>query len=131
MVGQRCVVQPEELRSEDQNHMRKPRRTLMRASHSGDGRRGNALIAFKIKKSRQRRHPGGSLLRILNIVLNLAMVSLALRGHCEHMVGDGEWHGSNFPALVAMQPRFDPVLQDLTFTVNAGSNREGSEREYR
>ena len=57
-----------------------------------------------------------SLLRILNIVMNLAMMSLALSGHCEHTVGDGECHGGNFLELVAMQPRFDPVLQDLTFT---------------
>ena len=64
--------------------------------------------------------------RIINIVMNLAMVSLALRGHCElqHTVGDDECHGGNFLALVAMQPRFDPVLQDLTFTTNTGSNRE-------
>ncbi len=73
------------------------------------------------------------MLRILNIVMNLAMVSLALRGHCElqHTMDEGECHGGNFLALVAMQPRFDPVLQDLSFTLNAGSNREGSEREYR
>ena len=97
--------------------MRKPKRTLMRASHSGDDRRGNALIAFKNRQWRQRRPPGRkSLLRILNIVMNLAMMSLVLRGHCEHTVGDGECHGGNFLELVAMQPRFDPVLQDITFT---------------
>ncbi len=54
------------------------------------------------------------MLRILNIVMNLSMVSLALRGHCEHTVGDGECHGCNFLALVAIH----------TFTANAGSNRE-------
>ena len=60
------------------------------------------------------------LLRILNIVMNLATISLALRGHWEHTVGNGEC----FLELVAMQPRFDPVLQDLTFTENPGSNSE-------
>ena len=34
------------------NHMRNP---LMRSLHSFDGRRGNALIAFKNRQSRQRR----------------------------------------------------------------------------
>ena len=42
-------------------------------------------------------------------------MSLALRGHREY-VGDGDCHGGNFLALVAMQARFDPVLQDLLQT---------------
>ena len=54
------------------------------------------------------------MLKILNVAMTLAMMRLALRGHCEHPVGDGEFHGDNFLTLVAMQPRFDPVLQDLT-----------------
>ena len=59
-VGHRCVGQPEEIRNEDQSyHMRKPKRTLMRASLSGDGRRGNALIAYKNRQSIQRRPSGG------------------------------------------------------------------------
>ena len=58
-------------------------------------------------------------------------MSLALRGHCEHTVGDGDCYGGNFIALVAMQARFDLVLQDVTFTANPGSNSEVSEREYR
>ena len=128
-MGQRCVVQPEELRSEDQNPMKKPRRTLMRAWKAGQriDRVQDQAIATEATSWRK------SLLRILNIVMNVAMVSLALCGHCklQHTVGDGECHGGNFLALVAMQPRFDPVLQDLTFTTNTGSNREGSEREYR
>ena len=44
--------------------------------------------------------------------MTLAMMSLALRGHREYM-GNGNRHGGNFLALVAMQARFDPVLQDL------------------
>ena len=56
-----------------------------------------------------------SLLRIINIVMTLAMMSLALRGHREH-VGDGDCYEGNFLALVAMQARFDPVLQDLLQT---------------
>ena len=56
-----------------------------------------------------------SLLRTINIVMTLAMVSLALRGHRKH-VGDGDRHGGNFLALVAMQAQCDPVLQDLLQT---------------
>ena len=41
--------------------------------------------------------------------MTLALMSLALRGHREY-VGDGDCHGGNFLALVAMQARFDPVL---------------------
>jgi len=37
---------------------------------------------------------------------------IAFRGHRES-VGDDSYHGGNFLALVAMQSRFDPVLQDL------------------
>ena len=42
-------------------------------------------------------------------------MNLALRGHREHM-GNGNRHDGNFLALVAMQARFDPVLQDLLQT---------------
>ena len=51
-----------------------------------------------------------SLLRIINIIMTLSMMSLALRGHREH-VADGDCYGGNFLALVAMQARFDPILQ--------------------
>ena len=43
----------------DLYNMRKPKRTLMRASLSGDGRRVNALIASKNRQSIQRRPSGG------------------------------------------------------------------------
>ena len=49
------------------------------------------------------------------MIMTLAMMSPALRGNREH-VGDGDCHGGNFLALVAMQVRFDPVLQDLRQT---------------
>ena len=39
-------------------------------------------------------------------------MTLAFRGHRES-VGNDSYHGGNFLALVAMQSRFDPVLQDL------------------
>ena len=55
------------------------------------------------------------LLRIINIIMTLAMMSLAWRGNREH-VGDDDCHGVNFLALVEMQARFDPVLQDLLQT---------------
>ena len=42
------------------------------------------------------------LLRIINIIMTLALMSLALRGHREY-VGDGDCHGGNFLAPVAMQ----------------------------
>ena len=50
------------------------------------------------------------LLRIINIFMALAMMSLALRGNREH-VGDGDRQGGNLLSLVAMQAWFDPVLQ--------------------
>ena len=43
------------------------------------------------------------------------MMRLALRRHREH-VGSGDCHGGNCLAVVAMQARFDPVLQDLLQT---------------
>ena len=43
------------------NHTRKRKRPFMRASHSGDGRRGNALVAFKNRQSRQMRPSDGSI----------------------------------------------------------------------
>ena len=52
------------------------------------------------------------LLRIINIIMTAAMMSLALCGHRDH-VDDGDCHGGNFLALVAMHARFDPVLQNL------------------
>ena len=68
---------------------------------------------------------------ILNLVMNLAMMSLALRGHCDHTVSDDDCHGGNLLALVAMQPGFYPVLQDLIFTGNRSANSEAYEREHR
>ena len=50
------------------------------------------------------------LLRIINIIMTLALTSLVLRGHREH-VDDGDCHGGNFIALVAIQARFDPVAK--------------------
>ena len=69
-----------------------------------DGRRGNALIATDATFWRK------CLLRIINIVMTLAMVSLALCEHREH-VGNGDRYGGNFLALVAMQARFDPSFR--------------------
>ena len=43
------------------------------------------------------------------------MMRLALRGHREH-VGSGDCHGGNCLAVVAMQARFDPVLQEILET---------------
>ena len=86
----------------------------MRPSHPGDGRRGTALIASKNRHSRQRRPSGESLcfgVRTIHIVMALDMMGMALRGHREHM-GNGDCHGGNFLALVAMQARFDMFLQD-------------------
>ena len=94
--GQRCVGQPEEqITREKQAHL--------------DGRRGNALIETDATFWRK------YLLRIINIVMTLAMMSLALRGHREH-VSNGNCHGDNFLALVAMQAQSLPVLQDLLQT---------------
>ena len=50
------------------------------------------------------------LLRIINIFMALAMMSLALRGNREH-VGDGDCQCGSLLSLVAMQAWFDPVLQ--------------------
>ncbi len=68
-----------------------------------------------------------SLLRTIKIVMTLAMMSLALRGHRKH-VDRGDCHGDNFLALVAMQARFDPVLQQPPplSTSNPGSYSEVS-----
>ncbi len=57
----------------------------------------------------------------------LAMMSLVLHGHCEH-VDHGDCHGGNFLALVAVQAQFDPVLQDLLQTT--ARTAEVSERDY-
>ena len=63
--------------------------------------------------------------------MTLDMMSLALRGHREH-VDDGECHGGNCLALVAMHARFDPVLQNLlqvrTLPIRVERER-GRERE--
>ena len=87
----------------------------MRPSHSGDGKRGTALIAYKNRQSRQRLPSGESLcfrVRTINIVITLAMMGMSLRGHREH-VGNGDCYGGNFLALVAMQAPFDTLLRDL------------------
>ena len=52
----------------------------------------------------------------INIVMTLAMMSLALREHREH-VDHGDCHGGNLLTLVAMQARFDPVLRQPTSPV--------------
>ena len=90
----------------------------MRASHAGVRRRGQRIdrvqeqaIATEATFWRM------GLLRIINIIMTLAMMSLALRGHREH-VDDGDCHGRNFLALVAMQARFDPVPQNLLQSSN-------------
>ena len=115
-MGQRCVGRPEVLQNEDQITRVKHKRTLVRSSNSGDGRRGNAYIAStKQKIATEATFWRKYLLRTINIDMALAMRSLALRGHREH-VGNGDCHGGNFLALVAMQAWFDPVLQDLLQT---------------
>ena len=67
-VGQRCVGQPEELRSEDQITREKASEPWcdhhVLAMEGG----GNALIASVNRHSRQRRPSGESLLRTINIV---------------------------------------------------------------
>ena len=113
-VGQRCIEQPEQLRSEDQTTRENASAPLL-----------DAIIAFGRWKSRQRiagvqeqTIATGAifwrkcLLRTINIGMTFATMSMALRGHRGH-VGNGDRHGSNFHALVAMQAQFDPVLQDL------------------
>ena len=62
------------------------------------------------------------LLRIINIIMTLAMMSLALRGNREH-ADDGDCHG------VAMQARFDPVLQNLLQSSNLAHPSRERERE--
>ena len=52
------------------------------------------------------------LLRIVNIIMTLATMTLAFKGHHES-VSDDSCYGGNFLAVVAMQARFDSVLQDL------------------
>ena len=82
----------------------------------GDGKRGNAFIAStKQKIAAEATFWRKYLLRTINIVMTLAMMSLALRGHRKH-VDHGDCHGGNFLALVAMQDWSDPVLQDLLQT---------------
>ena len=55
------------------------------------------------------------LLRIVNIIMTLATMNLAFRGHRES-VSDDSCYGGNILALVAMQARFDSVLQDFLKT---------------
>ena len=102
-VGQRCVAQPEELRSGDQNTR----------EYASDGRRGNASIASMKIQSRvatEETFWRKYFLRTINIVMTLTKMGLALRGHREQ-VANGNCHGGNFLALVAMQTRFDPVCR--------------------
>ena len=47
--------------------------------------------------------------------MTLASMSLAFYGHCEQVSNDSS-HRGKFLELVAMQTRFDPVLQDLLRT---------------
>jgi len=58
---------------------------------------------------------GQVLLRVSNIILTLATMSLAFRGHHES-IGDEYCYGGNFLALVSMQAQFDTVLQELLRT---------------
>ena len=53
--------------------------------------------------------------RIINIILTQATMSLAFRGHRD-CVGNDSCYEGNFLALVAMQARFDLILQDLLCT---------------
>ena len=101
----------------------------MRAAHSGVGRRGQRIdrvqeqaIATEATFWRK------GLLRIINIITTLAMMSLALREHREH-VDDGDCHGGNFLALLAMHTRFDPVLQNLLQSLNLAHPSRERERE--
>jgi hypothetical protein len=52
------------------------------------------------------------LMRLINIILTLSVMAIAFRGHTEK-IGDGVCEGGNFLALVAMQAKFDEVLQHL------------------
>ena len=81
-----------------------------------DGRRVNALIATDATFWRK------YLLWTINIVLTLAMMSLALRGHRKH-VGNGDCHCGNFLALVAPSRRiyFKPRLEQRSI---------GTRRDY-
>ena len=58
--------------------MRNPKRTLMRASYSGDGRRGNPLIASKNRQSIRRRPSGGMISFGSSTLLNLHRHYLAV-----------------------------------------------------
>ena len=115
-VGQRCVGQPEQLRSEDQitrENASAPFIYLMRSSPSGDWRR--ATYWWRPRKDNRDR---GDLLT--KIFASDHKHCYDTRhdepgGHREHM-GNGDRHGGNFLALVAMQAWFDPVLQDLLQT---------------
>ena len=52
------------------------------------------------------------LARLVNIILKMAELCLAFRGHRE-MAYDGICTGGNFLDLVSMQAEFDPVLKEL------------------
>ena len=51
-------------------------------------------------------------MRLVNVIVTLSVLCLAFREHREY-VRDGECVGGNFLGLVAMQAKFDPVLQNL------------------
>ena len=91
----------------------------MRASHSGDGRRVKALVASKNRQSRQKRPSGEKVFASDNKQYHGTRHDEP--GIAREPRTRGQWrlpvaHGGNFLALVAMQARFDPVLQDLLQT---------------
>ena len=107
-VSQRCVGQPKQLRSEDQ--FTQENASAPRCDHSIRAMEGG--ITHGSRPRTDTRDRGDLLANVfawtINIVMTLAMMSLVLREHREH-VEHGDYHGCNFLALVAMQARFYPV----------------------
>ena len=50
--------------------------------------------------------------RIINVIVTMAIVCLAFRGH-EEIVGNGISKGGNFLGFVMMQARLDTFLQEI------------------
>ena len=109
-VGQQCVGQPEELRSENQITRGNP--IAPWCEHRIRAKEGGQ----RIDRIQEQTSVAEAtfwrmcLLRTINIFMALAMMSLTLRGNREH-VGDGDCQCGNLLSLVAMQAWFDPVLQ--------------------
>ena len=101
------------------NHERKRNRTFIQVDAIitfGRCRRCNVLMA----STKDNRDRSDLLTKVFasdhnHIGMTLAIMNLALRRHREH-VGNGNRRDGNFLAPVAMQARFDPVLQDLLQT---------------